>query len=191
MKKFFILFITFISITAYSQSHQLKLTNPEKEKSTFIKHGDKVLMAVKVPRYQVKKKPSNVYLHSNLELTDSVYIFTKGRIKMISDTSIIMRERNSFFSASNREIRIDKINTLRKLTTGNQIFRTVTTVGGGIAFGIAIFYSYVSPGTPPSGDFIRGMFYAAGTGAVLTRIGRTKIAKKQLNRWKIEVVPMP
>jgi hypothetical protein len=191
MKKFFILFMTFISITACSQSHQLKLTNPEKEKSTFIKQGDKVLMAVKIPRYQVKKKPSNVYLHSKLELADSVYVFTKGRIKMIGDTSIIMRERNSFFSASNREIRIDKINTLRKLTTGNQIFRTVTTVGGGIAFGVVILYSYVTPGTQGNGEFIRGMFYAAGTGAVLTRFGRTKIAKKQLNHWKIEVVPMP
>ncbi len=191
MKKMFIPLLLLISITTFSQPNQLKLTNSEKGKSTFIKQGDKVLMAVKIPRHQVKKKPSNVYLHSKVELADSVYVFTKGRIKTIGDTSIIMRERNSFFSASNREIRIDKINTLRKLTTSNQIFRTATTVGGGIAFGVVILYSYVTPGTEGNGEFIRGMFYAAGTGAVLTRFGRTKIAKKQLNSWKIEVVPMP
>ena len=191
MKKILILPVVFISITTFSQFHQLKLTNTEKGKSIFIKQGDKVLMAVKVPKYQVKKKPSTVYLHSKLELTDSVFVFTKGRIKNIGDTSIIMRERNSFFSASNWEIRIDKINTLRKLSMGNQIFRTATTVSAGIAFGIAILYSYVAPGTPPSDDFTKGMFYAAGTGAILTRFGRTKIAKKQLNKLEINVVTIP
>ena len=43
MKKFFILPMIFISITTFSQTYQLKLTNPEKEKSTFIKQGDKVV----------------------------------------------------------------------------------------------------------------------------------------------------
>lgn len=191
MKKIFILPVAFISITTFSQTHQLKLSNPEKGKSIFIKQGDKVLMAVKVYRYEVKKKPAGVYLHSKIEQTDSVFVFTKGRIKTIGDSSIIMRERNSFFSANNREIRISRINTLRKLSVGNQIFRTATNVGGGIAFGVVILYSYVTPGTQGNGEFIRGMFYAAGTGAVLTRFGRTKIAKKQLNQWKIEVVSMP
>jgi hypothetical protein len=191
MKKIFTPLLLLISIITYSQSNRLKLVNAEKRKTTFIKEGNKVLMAVKMPRYQSKKKPSNVYLHSKLELADSVYVFTKGRIKTIGDTSIIMRERNSFFSASNREIRIDRINTLRKLTTGNQIFRTATTVGGALAFGVVILYSYVTPGTQGNGEFIRGMFYAAGTGAFLTRFGRTKISKKQLNNWKMEIVPVP
>lgn len=191
MKKIFTLLLILISIITYSQSKRLKLVNAEKGKTTFIKEGNKVLMAIKVARYQALKKPSDIYRLSKLELADSVYIFTKGRIKTISDSSIVMRERSSFFSASNREIRIDRINTLRKLTTGSQIFRTATTVGGGIAFGVVILYSYVTPGTQGNGEFIRGMFYAAGAGAVLTRFGRTKISKKQLNNWKMEIVPVP
>ena len=191
MKKIFSFPLLFISVITYSQSHRLKLVNFEKGKTIFIKEGNKVLMAIKVAKYQALKKPSDIYLLSKLELADSVYVFTKGRIKTIGDSSIIMRERNSFFSASNREIRIDRINTLRKLTTGSQIFRTATTVSGALAFGVVILYSYVTPGTQGNGEFIRGMFYAAGTGAILTRFGRTKISKKQLNNWKTEVVPLP
>jgi hypothetical protein len=77
------------------------------------------------------------------------------------------------------------------LSIGNQIFRTATVVGGALAFGVVILYSYVTPGTQGNGEFIRGMFYAAGAGTVLTRFGRTKISKKQLNNWKTEVVPQP
>ncbi len=192
MKQIFLLTQLFTFSFSFSQSHQLKLINPEKEKVTFIKEGDKVLMAIKIAGHQVKKKPSDVYLLSKPELTDSVYVFTKGRITSINDSTIVMKERNSFFSANSREIKIDKINTLRKLSVGNQVFRTATTVGAGLAFGVLILYSYVSPGVPPDrAGFRRGMLYAAGTGGVLTRFGRTKIAKKHLNNWKMEVIPVP
>lgn len=189
MKKIFLLTPLFSSAICFSQSQQLQITNPEKEKPVFIQQGDKVLMAVKVAKHEVLKKPSDVYLLSKLELADSVFVFTKGRIKTVSDSTIVMRERNSFFSASNREIKVDRINTLRKLSVANQIFRTATTIGAGLAFGVFILYSIVSPGTEGGGEFIEGIFYAAGTVAVLTRFGRTKIAKKQLNRWQIKVIP--
>lgn len=191
MKQIFLLTQLFTFSFSFSQSHQLKLINPEKEKVTFIKEGDKVLMAIKIAGHQVKKKSADVYLLSKLELADSVYVFTKGRITSINDSTIVMKERNSFFSATSREIKIDKINTLRKLSAGNQIFRTATTVGAGLAFGVMILYSYVSPGTEGNGEFIEGMFYAAGAGAVLTRFGRTKIAKKHLNSRETVVVSIP
>ena len=126
---------------------------------------------------------------SKPELADSVYVFTKGKILSINDSTVIIKERNSFFSATKREIRIDKINTLRKLTIANQIFRTAATVSGGLAFGIMVFYSYAAVGGGEG--FVSGMFEAAGIGAVLTRFGRTKISKHQLNRWKIQVVSVP
>jgi|CXWL01.1.fsa_nt_gi hypothetical protein len=191
MKKIFLLATLFISVVCFSQSQQLKLTSPEKKNAQFIKEGDKVLMAVKVAKYQVQKKPSDVYLLSKLELTDSVYVFTKGRVTSINDSTIIMKERNSFFSATSREIKVSKINTIKKLTAGSQVFRTAATIGAGLAFGVMILYSYVAPGTEGNGEFIEGMFYAAGTGAVLTRFGRTKIAKRHLDNWKIEVAAIP
>ena len=187
MKKILLLTPVFTSAICFSQSQQLKLTNTEKKNTTFIKEGDKVLMVIKVVKYQVRKKPSDVYLLSKPELMDSVYAFSKGKILSINDSTIVMKERNSFFSATRREVRINKINTLRKLSTTNQIFRTTFTVTGGLALGCMIFYSYaaVSGGQ----GFISSMFDAAIDGAVLTRFGRTKISSSQLNRWKIEVVP--
>jgi len=107
----------------------------------------------------------------------------------INDSTLVMKERNSLFSASPREVRIDKINTLRKLKTSNQVFRTLTTVGGSLALCVMIFYSYVATGGGEG--FVEGMFIAAGTGAVLTRFGRTKVSKRRLNNPKIEVVPVP
>jgi hypothetical protein len=188
MKKIFLLTPVFTSTICFAQTQQLKLTNPEKKNVIFIKRGDKVLMAVKVAKYQVQKKSSDVYLLSKPELMDSVYTFSKGKILSINDSTIIMKERNSIFSATSREIRIAKINTLRKLTTSNQVFRTVTTAGGSLALGVMLFYSYAAVGGGEG--FVSGMFYAAGTGAILTRFGRTKISRKHLNNWKIEVVPV-
>jgi hypothetical protein len=49
-----------------------------------------------------------------------------------------------------------------------------------------VFYSYAAVGGGEG--FVSGMFYAAGIGAVATRFGRTKISRKHLNNWKIEVV---
>jgi hypothetical protein len=83
-------------------------------------------------------------------------------------------------------VRINKINTLRKLTAGKQVIRTVVTAGGGVALAIALFYSYAAVGGGEG--FISGMFEAAGTGALLTRFGQTKIPKKHLDKWQIEVV---
>ncbi|MBC7874290.1 MAG: hypothetical protein H7Y01_09860 [Ferruginibacter sp.] len=189
MKKIFILAALCASLFCFSQSQQLKVIHPGKENSTFIKKGNKVLMTITIPGHQVHKKSPAIYKLSKLELLDSVYVCTKGRITSINDSTIVMKERNSFFSATAREIRIDKINTLRKLSAGNQVFRTVTTVGGGLALGIMLFYSYAAVGGGEG--FVEGMFYAAGTGAFLTRFGRTKIGKKKLNKWKIQVVAAP
>ncbi len=189
MKKIILLAPLFTSAFCFAQQYQLKLTNPKNGNITFIRQHDKVLMAVKVAKYQVQKKTADAYKLSIPEVADSLYVFTKGRIVRVNDSTIIMKERNSFFSATNREIRIQKINGIRKLTTGNQIFRTATTVGGSLAIGIMIFYSYAAVGGGEG--FVSGMFKAAGTGAVLTRFGRTKISKKYLNNRKIEVESIP
>ena len=189
MKTIFTLVLFFIALYSSSQSHRLKLTNTKKTTSTFIEYGDNVLLAVKVPGHQVFNKPSEVYILSTLEVKDSIYVFTKGRVQSINDSAIIIRERNSVFSATNREIRVSRINTIKKLTTGNQLFRTVTHTGGWIAFGVMVFYSYAAVGGGEG--FITGMFEASCIGPVLTSFGRTKISKKHLNKSTIEVVPVP
>lgn len=182
--------ITFLLIFApafgFSQSQQLKITNLEKQKTSFIKKGDKVLMGFKMARHQLDKKPSDVYSLTKSELVDSALVVTKGRILSINDSVVLVRERNSFFSATNREIRIDKINALKKLSTGNQLFRTAATVTGGLALGIMMFYSYAAVGGGEG--FVSGMFEAAGAGLVLTRFGRTQLAKKHVDNWKTAVV---
>lgn len=143
-------------------------------------------MAVKVPAYFVKRKPADVYQMGSAETADSVFLFTKATIKAIGDSTLLLKERNSLFSSSVREIKTNKINTIRKLTVGKQIFRTVTTAGGGLAAGVTLFYSYAAVGSCEG--CLQGMFIAAGAGAVSSRFGRTKIAKKHLNNSVIEVI---
>lgn len=189
MKHSTLLSLLVVPIICSSQTHQLKLTHFKKEKIHFIREGDKVLLAFKMGAYPLKKKPADVYQLSRLELADSAYVFVKGKIKTITDSTVIMRERKSFFSSADREINITKINTLRKLTAGKQIIRTTTSVAGGLAAAIAVFYSYAAVGGGEG--FLSGMFYAAGASLVLTRPGRTKIPKNQLDKWKIEVVNQP
>jgi len=176
------------SLTVFSQNISLELENKKTGKTTSVRPGDKVLMAVRMARYDVKQKPLSVYKLSKTDLTDSVFVFTKGKIKMITGSGIVIKEKNSFFSSTLREVKLERINTLKKLSFGNQVFRTTATVGGGLAAGIAVFYSYVATG---GGDgFVEGMFLAAGGAAFLTPFGRTKISKKHLNNQEIKLAPI-
>lgn len=185
MRQTFFALLLCSSPVVFSQNLSLKLENLNNGKTKLVKPGDKVLMAIKQARHDIKQKPSFAYKLSNAELADSVFVFTKGKIKMITDSSIILKEKNSLFSTTLREVKLEKINTLKKLSFGNQFLRTTVTAAGGLAAGIAIFYSYVATG---GGDgFVEGMFIAAGTGAVLTRFGRTKISKKSLNTQEIKL----
>jgi hypothetical protein len=173
------------SVFAFSQHLNLELENKNTGKTTVVKPGDKVLMAIKHARHDVRQKPGSVYRIPKTEATDSQFVFTKGKIKTITDSSIFIKEKNSLFSSGMREVRLEKINTLKRLSFGKQVFRTTTTIAGGVAGAIAIFYSYVATG---GGDgFIEGMFVAAGTGAVATRFGRTKILKKHLDIQEIRL----
>ena len=173
------------ALPAFSQNLSLELESKENGKRTWIKPGDKVLMAIKLARHDVKQKPLSVYKLSKTELADSIFVFTKGKIKTITDSSILIKEKNSFFSSTLREVKLERINTLKKLSFARQLVRTTATVTGSLAAGIAIFYSYVATG---GGDgFVEGMFIAAGTGAVLLPFGRTKIPKKQLNKQEIKL----
>lgn len=173
------------SVFAFSQNLTLELENKSTGKTTLVKPGDKVLMAIKHARHEVKKKPASVYRLSKIELSDSIFVFTKGKIRTINDSSIFIKERNSLFTSGIREVRLDKINTLKRLSFGKQVFRTTTTIAGSVAGAIAIFYSYVATGGGEG--FIEGMFVAAGTGAVATRFGRTKISKKHLDTQEIRL----
>jgi len=66
MKKILSLTTLFTSAICFSQNQQLRLTDPEKGKFTHIKKGDKVLMAVKLARHDVRKKSSDVYMLSRI-----------------------------------------------------------------------------------------------------------------------------
>lgn len=178
-------FLLIGSLPVFSQTHILQLQNKNTGKTTLINTGDKVLMAVRLARHDVKRKPLSVYKLSKNELSDSAFVFTKGKIKTITDSSIFIKERNSFFSSTLREVKLEKINTLKKLSLGKQVFRTTATIAGSLAAGVALFYSYVATG---GGDgFVEGMFVAAGGAAVLTPFGRTRIPKKQLNKQEIKL----
>jgi hypothetical protein len=185
MKKTLLALLLCGSCTVFAQNLKLELTNKNSGRISVIESGDKVLMAIKQARHDIKQKPSGIYHLAKNELIDSVFVITKGKIKIITDSSIFIKEKNSLFSATLREVNLEKINTLRRLSFGNQVFRTTTTVAGSLAAGIAIFYSYVAVG---GGDgFVEGMFLAAGTGAVVTRFGRTKITKKLLGNQEIRL----
>ena len=189
MKTATLLSLLLISAACHSQTHQLKLTHHKKDKVSFIRENDKVLLGFKMAVHEIKKRPANVYRLSRMELGDSAYVFIKGKIRSINDSTMVIKERRPFFAADNREIKITKIEAVKKLSTAKQIFRTTTSIAGGLAAGIAIFYSYAAVGGGEG--FVSGMFYAAGASAVLTRPGRSKIPRNQLDKWKIEVVNLP
>ena len=183
MRKFLAIMLFFTPALCFTQQNVLQLTNIKNGKQIIISQGDKVLMAINIARHAVRRKPLSVYGLSKNEIPDSVFVFSKGKIKSITDSSIFIFEKNSLFSTSLREVKLDKINTLRKLSLGKQVVRTVTIVGGGLALGVAVFYSYVA--TDGNDEFLTGMFIAAGIGTVATRFGKTKIPKRYLNKYKI------
>jgi hypothetical protein len=185
MRKFLIIILFSTPALCFAQENILSLTKIKNNRETIVFEGDRVLMAVKIARHEVRRKPLSVYDLSKNELADSVIVFSKGKIKSITDSSIFILEKNSLFSSSLREVKLHKINTLRKLSLGKQVVRTVTTVGGALALGIAVFYSYVA--TNGEDEFLTGMFIAAGIGTVATRFGKTKIPKRYLNKYKISL----
>jgi hypothetical protein len=185
MKNSILLAPLFIVSGALAQTNQLRITHVQTGQTRMIREGDKVLFSVRMARHLTGKKPSDVYVLSAAEVKDSVFITTKGRVLFIGDSTIILKERNSLFSSTRRELRINKINTIKRLSTGNQVLRTVATTGAGLTAGIMTFYSYAAVGGGEG--FISGMFEAAGGTAVLSRFGKTRIPKKQMNKWTIGV----
>ena len=185
MRKFLAIMLFFTPALCFTQQNVLQLTNIKNGNQTIISQGDKVLMAIKIARHEVRRKPLSVYGLSKNEIADSVFVFSKGKIKSITDSSIFIFEKNSLFSTSLREVKLDKINTLRKLSLAKKVVRTVTTVGGGLALGVAVFYSYLA--TDGNDEFLTGMFIAAGIGTIATRFGKTRIPKRYLNKYKINL----
>lgn len=185
MRKFILVALFFTSATCIAQQNVLQLNRIKDGKQTIVSKGDKILMAIKIARHEARKKPLSVYGLSEREKDDSVFVFSKGRIKSITDSSIFIFEKNSLFSTSLREVKLNEINTVRKLSLSKQMVRTVTTVGGGLALGVAVFYSYLA--TDGNDDFLSGMFVAAGIGTVATRFGKTSIPKRYLNKYKLSL----
>lgn len=179
-----------IAFICHSQSRQLVALNTHTGKSSRIKNGDHILYNIRVSRYDAIKKPSSAYLLSKLELEDSVCSFARGKVLKITDSSIIVKEKRAFFGSDKRELRIAKINAIRRLSFGNQALRTGLNIGDGFTKALTCFYgSFLISGT--GYGFGKGMLYAAGANSIFSSFNQSRLAKKQLDNWQLQIAPNP
>ncbi len=172
-------------LNAYSQTYALKITDTRLQKEKIAKQGDKILIGFKTPRNNLRGKFENIYKLSDADKKDSVFVFSKGRIVGFTDSTVILKEKNSLFSSTTREIYLSKISAAKRLSGGEQILRTLSQTGGYTAFFVMIFYSYAAVGGGEG--FVVGMFEASCIGPVLTRFGRTHISKKKRNNCRVSL----
>lgn len=100
-----------------------------------IKVGDKVFISFKQLKSDAINRPNNVFINAN----DTGFTRTvlKARITGISENTLQIKDLSA---RGNRTILFDKIDGIRRLTTGKQLLRTVTQVLGLTLYGLGFAY---------------------------------------------------
>jgi hypothetical protein len=130
----FILFVfSYGSLNA--QNYVIEQVRISDGKTNKINVGDKVLISFNQLSSEAINRPNEVFINS--KDTGKTRTILKARITNITQNSIQFKDRST---PGNREIRLDKILGIRKLTLGKQILRTSSEVIGWISLGAAIAY---------------------------------------------------
>jgi hypothetical protein len=158
-----------------AQQWAIEQTRIKDGKSHRIKVGDKVLISFKQLNSESISRPSTVFLHS----TDTGYTRTvlKARITGINETTLEIKDLTV---RDNRTILFDKIDGIRRLTTGKQILRTTSQLIGMTAFGLG--FAYINE------NLWTALCFWAGGSTFLT-LGFEDFHTKYETNWRLKVVP--
>mgnify|MGYP007093985030 CR=1 FL=1 len=158
-----------------AQDWVIEQTRISDNKKHRIKVGDKVLISFKQLNSESISRPSTVFLHS----TDTGYTRTvlKARITGINENTLEIKDLSV---RDNRTILFDKIDGIRKLTTGKQLLRTTSQLVGMVSYGLGIAYIHESLWSAMT-------FWAGGSTFLL--YGSEDFHTKYETKWRLKIVP--
>lgn len=158
-----------------AQDWVIEQTSISDNKTKQIKVGDKVLISFKQLNSESINRPSSVFIHS----TDTGYtrIVLKARITGINENTIEIKDLSV---RDNRTILFDKINGIRKLSTGKQVLRATSQIVGMTTFGLGFAYIHE--------NFWSAISYWVG-GSSLIALGSTDFHTKYETKWRLKIVP--
>lgn len=176
MQKLLTTAIAFLIVAfCFGQTYKIEQYLPGTDRVKNIVVGDKVFLSFDQLSDQVLNRPSNVFIQS--KDTSLIRIFAKARIANITDSSIQFKDRSV---GTNREIRLDKLTGIRKITLGKQIGRTTLQLLGYTLLGIGL-------------ASLENLWIALGTvtgGLTLLETSEDHFSKKYVENWKIRLVPV-
>lgn len=158
-----------------AQQWVIEQKRPSDGKTHRIKVGDKVLISFKQLNSEANNRPNTVFINS----TDIGYTRTvlKARITKINENTLEIKDLSV---RDNRTILFDKIDGIRKLTTGKQILRTASQLVGMMSFGLG--FAYIGE------NLWTALSLWAGGSTFLT-LGSEDFHTKYEANWRIKVIP--
>ena len=158
-----------------AQDWVIEQTRISDNKKNQIKVGDKVLISFKQMNSEANSRPSSVFIHSS----DTGYtrIVLKARITKINENTLEIKDLSV---RDNRTILFDKIDGIRRLTTGKQILRTTSQLVGMMSFGLG--FAYVGE------NLWTALSLWAGGSTFLT-LGSEDFHTKYETKWQSKIVP--
>lgn len=175
MKRYLLfLLCIYFSNTLLAQEWVIEQTNSKNGKSTRIKEGDKVLISFKQLNNEYESRPSTVFIQP-LDTGYTRVVF-KARITKINENTIELKDLTV---KANRTILFDKIDGIRKLTTGKQLLRATSQIVGFVAYGLGFAYIHE--------NFWSAISLWAG-GSTLIALASTDFHTKFETQWKNKIV---
>ncbi len=159
----------------FSQNYILEQYRLRDGKINRIKVGDKVILCFNQQTNDFMNRPEEVFISK--PDTGVSQIFVKAKIIGITNNSIQFKDRSM---GGLREIKLDKITGMHKLTLGKQILRTISLGLSMVSFGLAIQATQNS-------NIFTFMGYLAG-GFIYAEYAEDKFADKYVEKRKIRVV---
>lgn len=132
---FLFTFVVLFFFNGAAQNFTIEQYRVADGKTNHIKVGDKVLISFNQLTSESNNRPTDVFVNS--KDTGFTRTILKARITNITENSIQFKDRSVH---GNREIKLDKITGIRKLTLGKQILRTSSNAIAWTSIGLAIAY---------------------------------------------------
>ncbi len=172
-----LLFPTFLLLilNGFSQPYILEQYRLSDGKTKRIKVGDKILLSFNQKTVDFINRPEGIFVSK--PDTGVSQVFVKASITGITGTTIQFKDRSV---GGNREIKLEGVTGIRKLTFGKQVLRTVSYGLSVVSFGLAI-------NATQNSDIFTFMGYLAG-GFIYAEYTEDKFADKYVEKWKIRVV---
>ena len=157
-----------------AQDWIIEQTRISDNKKHRIKVGDKVLISFKQLNSEANSRPSSVFIHS----LDTGYtrIVLKARITKINENTLEIKDLSV---RDNRTILFDKIDGIRRLSTGKQILRATSQIVGMTTFGMGFAYIHENLWTALS-------LWTGGS--TFIALGSEDFHTKYESRWRHKIV---